>query len=419
MSSLSSDADATPARPLAGVRVLEYAQYVAGPFATMLLADLGADVVKVEPPHGDAWRRYEPFRDGHSRYFYALNRNKRSIVVDLKSEAGRAESERLIAEADAVVHNFPPRRARSYGLDRERVAQLNPSAVYCVVSALGSDGPQSELRAFDLVAQALAGLLLADVRVGDEVPHRAGGIAMADFTAGLLAAIAVLAGLVGRTGANGTAPALEVSLLGSALAVQAQSFVSVEAIDTPARAQRLAGPPMATREDLAVQGARTTAHDEIEPYYRAYRAADGFFVVACLTERQRRGVLAVTGGSDPYVGNPQAVPADAGERAERVAHTRRLEAAFAAGTAEQWVSRLRQAGVPAAEVRVLGQLFDDPQVVANGLVDRVEVPGVGPVRQLGSLFKVNGQTRPGGRPAPGLGQHTAEVLAELRADVIG
>lgn len=405
------------ALPLDGVRVLEYAQYVAGPFATMLLADLGADVVKVEPPGGDAWRRYEPFRDGHSRYFYALNRNKRSVVIDLKTEAGRSDSERLIAGADAVVHNFGDEQAAAFGLDRERVAELNPDAVWCAVSAFGSDGPQAGLKAFDLVAQALSGLLLADVRVGDEVPHRAGGIAMADFTAGLLAAVAVLAGLVGRGGERSRAPALEVSLLGAALAVQTQRFVSVESIDAPARERRLAGPPVATAEDLAAQAARTSAHDELEPYYRSYRAADGFFVLACLNERQRSGALAVTGLDDPYVANPQAPPADEAERSARVAHSRCLEQVFATATVQEWVGRLRAAGAPAAEVRVLEQLFDDPQVRANGLVDELNAPEVGAVRQLGALVKVDGRTPACRRPAPGLGEHSTEVLEALRAGI--
>ena len=212
--------------PLDGIRVLEYAQYVAGPFAGMLLADLGADVIKVEPPAGDAWRRYEPFADGESRYFYALNRNKRSVVIDLKDQKGREASRALIRTADAVLHNVPPDRARRFGLDRESVHDANPAAVWCCVSALGSDGPEASLTAFDLVAQALSGLLMAGARDSDRVPQRAGGIAMADFTAGLLAAIAVLAGLLGR-GRDG-ARGLEVSLLGAALAVQAQRFVSVE-----------------------------------------------------------------------------------------------------------------------------------------------------------------------------------------------
>ncbi|MDQ6819737.1 MAG: CoA transferase [Actinomycetota bacterium] len=409
---------AGPPLPLDGIRVLEYAQYVAGPFAGMLLADLGADVIKVEAPAGDAWRRYEPFGDGESRYFHALNRNKRSVVIDLKSEQGREHSERLIAGADAVIHNFPPETAAAYGLDRASVGELNPRAVWCCVSAFGSAGPASDLRAFDLVAQALSGLLLADVRPGDTVPRRAGGIAMADFTAGLLAALAVLAGLlsVGRNGRGGTG--LEVSLLGAALAVQAQRFVSVESIDAPARSSRAGGPPFATPADLAAHAARTVAGEELEPYYRAYRAADGFFVVACLNDRQRRAVLAVTGTSDRFVSNPQAPPADGAERSERVAHVRAVEDVFAGQPLGVWIARLRGAGVPSAEVRTLDQLYDDPQAQANGLVASVQAPGIGTVRQLGSVFKVDGRAAPVDRPAPTLGQHTAEILGELGAQVL-
>ena len=209
----------TPAQlPLAGLRALEYAQYVAGPFAGMLLADLGADVIKVEPPEGDAWRHYEPFAAGESRYFYALNRNKRSVVLDLKDADGLRASRALIRTADVVLHNFPPARARRFELDRETVREVNPAAVWCCVSALGSDGPEAELTAFDLVAQALSGLLIANANGADPVPQRAGGIAVADFTAGLLAAIAALArpgrsrvragqrlrGLAARCGARGS-----------------------------------------------------------------------------------------------------------------------------------------------------------------------------------------------------------------------
>ncbi len=255
----------TSALPLDGIRVLEYAQYVAGPFAGMLLADLGADVIKVEPPAGDAWRRYEPFAEGESRYFYALNRNKRSVVIDLKDPEGRAASAALIRTADVVLHNLPPHRARRFGLDRDQVREVNPGAVWCCVSALGSDGPEAALPAFDLVAQALSGLLLANAHDSDPVPQRAGGIAMADFTAGLLAAIAALAGLAGRRpeGAHG----VEVSLLGAALAVQTQRFVSVETLDRTSREERTAAPKSA--DDLrrlarptghTTSSSRTTAH---------------------------------------------------------------------------------------------------------------------------------------------------------------
>jgi crotonobetainyl-CoA:carnitine CoA-transferase CaiB-like acyl-CoA transferase len=379
----------TPRLPLHGIRVLEYAQYVAGPFAGLLLADLGADVIKVEPPEGDAWRRYEPFAPGESRYFYALNRNKRSVVIDLKDPEGRRASRALIAGADAVLHNFPPERARRFELDRGRVREVNPGAVWCCVSALGSDGPEASLTAFDLVAQALSGLLLAGARPSDPVPQRAGGIAMADFTAGMLAAIAVLAGLAGRT--QDAAPGLEVSLLGAALAVQTQRFVSVEA----------AGSPTATADDL-------------EPYYRAYRAADGFLVLACLSERQRRAAAGVLGLDDPWAANPQAPPADPEERDRRMALVAAFEARIAADGAPHWVARFRAAGAPASEVRPLDALFEHDQVTANGLVHTVTRDGVGPVKLLGSLFKVDGVATPPDRAIPGLGEHTEEVLGACR-----
>jgi crotonobetainyl-CoA:carnitine CoA-transferase CaiB-like acyl-CoA transferase len=392
------------ALPLDGLRVLEYAQYVAGPFAGMLLADLGADVVKVEAPAGDAWRRYQPFATGESRYFYALNRNKRSVVLDLKTAAGRQASRALIARADAVLHNFPLERARRYGLDRDSVLAANPRAAWCVVSALGTDGPEAALTAFDLVAQALSGLLLADARPGDEIPRRAGGIAMADFTAGLLAAISILAGLVGRRDA---APGVEVSLLGAALAVQAQRFVAVDG-DARAPARELATP-----DDLADHGARVRASEELEPYYRAYRAADGFFVLTCLNEAQRRTTLRLLGLDDPFVTDPQAVPTCEAERASRVQLVRRFEAILAREPAGHWIRRLRAAGVPAAQVRTLDQLYDDPQAHANGLVQDVAAPAGDVVRLLGGVFKVDGAPVTARRGVPALGQHTAEVLAEL------
>ena len=397
--------------PLAGLRVVEYAQYVAGPFAGMLLADLGADVIKVEPPDGDAWRRYEPFAPGQSRYFYGLNRNKRSVVIDLKTEDGVRASTSLIRSCDAVLHNFPPDRALRFGLDRAAVRECNPDAVWCCVSALGSDGPQSSLTAFDLVAQAMSGLLLAGAQEHDSPPQRAGGIAIADFTAGLLAAIAVLAGLVRRS--RTTAPGIEVSLLGAALAVQAQRFVSVDGLDPAPPRDPLDRLAPATEADLAalLDGRRDV--DGLEPYYRSYRARDGYFVLACLHERQRRAAGAILGLDDPWAANPQARPANPDERARRVALVEEFERRLALEPAADWIRRFRAVGVPAAQVQRLDQLFEHEQVDANGLVATVD-GGAGPVRLLGSVFKVDDVTGPVG-PIPGLGEHTEEVLSECTA----
>ncbi len=390
--------------PLAGLRVLDYGQYVAAPFATMLLSDLGADVIKVEPPRGDEWRRYHPFRPGESRYFYALNRGKRSIGLDLKTPEGRERSRELISTADALVHNCLSDRARSFGLDHDSVRDVNPSCVVVCVSAFGSDGPDSNRPAYDLIGQALSGLLLADPRPGDTLPRRTGGLALADFTAGLLAALAVTAGLTGR---NEGAQHIEVSLLGAALALQAQRFVSVDGVDEPLGGRRPAG-----RAELAELTARVEALEALDPYYRAHACADGFIALACLNTAQRLQVCQLLGLADPFAGNPQADPADDDERTRRGAHVRAVEAGFAVLGAREAVEALAARRVPASEVRGLDQLFDDPQVTANGLVQTVDQAGVGPVTLLGNLFKIDGSAAGLGCPAPALGEHAAELLGE-------
>jgi crotonobetainyl-CoA:carnitine CoA-transferase CaiB-like acyl-CoA transferase len=397
--------------PLRGLRVLDYGQYVAAPFATMLLSDLGADVVKVEPPRGDEWRRYDPFQPGESRYFYALNRGKRSVAVDLKTPEGRERSRELIGSADALVHNCLPERARRFGLDRDSVHEVNPRCVTVCVSAFGSDGPDSDRPAYDLIGQALSGLLLADPRPGDTVPRRTGGLALADFTAGVLAALSVTAGLLGR---DESAPDIEVSLLGAALALQAQRFVSVDGIDGEPEAARgeaaARAEGEAARAALGAAAARVEALEALDPYYRAHACADGFVALACLNTSQRLRVCELFGLEDPFAGNPQAPPTGEEERGRRSDHVRAVEDGFARLSVREAVDALAARGVPAGEVRSLDQLFDDEQVLANGLVQTVEQPDVGPVRLLGSPFKVDGRISAGGRPAPALDQHAGELL---------
>lgn len=407
------DATSTAASPLplVGLRVLDYSQFVAGPLAAMLLADLGADVIKVEPPAGDAYRHYEPLGDGESRRFYALNRNKRSIVCDLKTEQGRAVSRALIASADAVIHNSPPSRAALFGLDAEAVRQVNPAAVVAVVSAFGSDGPQAGRVGYDLIAQAYSGLLMADARLDDEVPRRSGGIPYSDITAGLLACISVTAGLAARDSAH--RPHLEVSLLGAALATQVQTFVRTSNDQHPPTGQV----PLVTPSDLAEVASGIAEHDALEPYYRCYEASDGFFALACLTLAQRERVLGLLDLHDAYAANPQAPPTSPDERAARAALAQQFAALFRARPVGHWVTRLGAANVPAGDVRLVRQLFDDDQVRDNGLVGQVQQRRGGTVDLLGSLFKVDG-ARPGApAPAPGLGEHTAQLLDELSQPV--
>ena len=278
----------------------------------------------------------------------------------------------------------------------------NPRCVAVCVSAFGSSGPDADRPAYDLIGQALSGLLLADPRAGDTVPRRTGGLALADFTAGLLAALAVAAGLIGR---GERAPEVEVSLLGAALALQAQRFVAVDGRDDPGPAGSFAD-----RDDLEALAGRVESLEALDPYYRAHACADGFVALACLNAEQRHQVCELLGLEDTFASNPQAAPVDAAERERRAAHVRAVEEGFARLEVREAVAALAALRVPASEVRGLGQLFDDEQVRANGLVQTVEQPGVGAVRLLGSVFKVDGAAATANRPAPPLDAHADELL---------
>ncbi len=395
--------------PLEGLRVLDYAQYVAGPFAAMLLADLGAEVIKVEPPRGDAWRHYEPVTADGGKWFLSLNRNKKSVVADLKTVAGQEFSRALMRSADVVIHNMPPTRAEQFGLDRESVKATNPDAVWCCVSAFGSDGPDSATLGYDLIAQAASGLLLADARADDDVPRRSGGIAMADLTAGLLTFSAALLGLTDRfRRGDDDEPArgVEVSLLGAALAVQVQRFVSVgEAVAT-----EQAFCDKARLEEIA---AGVVESDELEPYYRCYRASDGFLALACLNLAQRVKVQELLGIDDPWAADPQAKPADVTEYSTRSGLKHRFAEVFSTQPVAHWIGRCEEQGIPAGPVRDIAHAHDAEQVRANGLVQKLDQPGFGTVSLLGALFKIDGAATAHARTAPRLGEHTETLREQL------
>jgi crotonobetainyl-CoA:carnitine CoA-transferase CaiB-like acyl-CoA transferase len=394
--------------PLAGVVVADYSQYVAGPVCTLLLADLGADVIKVEPPQGDQWRRQEPCGPDTSRPFVALNRNKRSVVIDLKSAEGRRDSRALIATADVVVHNCPSVRAERFGLDRASVLAANPRAVVVAISAFGSDGPDGGTAGYDLAAQAASGLLMADARVGDCVPVRAGGIAMTDFSAGMLAAVAALAGLAGAR-ESGVGCELETSLLGAALTLQIQRFVS--ASDQPGSAgNRGCG---ATRGDLAAVADQAGLEQRINPYYRAYRTVDGFIAIACLNLAQRRGLLDEFGLEDRAAENPDEPPPSTADTQRRERLTRTIADALAQRRTHEWIARLGVRRVPCQTVRTLDSMFASEQARANGLVQQISQPDLGDIYLLGSPFKLDGASLTARRPAPSRGEHTDAVLGAL------
>lgn len=391
--------------PLEGVRVVEYAQYVAGPLCGVLLADLGADVVKAEPPSGDGYRHVMPVAPGVGRYFVPLNRGKRSVVVDLKTEDGRSSSARLLASADVVVHNFPPARARRFGLDWDDVHAAHPALVVGRVSSFGSSGPLADAPAYDLVAQARAGLLTAHASPGDEVPLRAGGIPMADLTAGFLLASGVLAALV-RARESGEGELVDVSLLAAAMAVQLQDLVWLRGEGDGAESRT------ADRAHLEARAAEIAGGVAMNPYYRCFEAADGFVAVACLNLVQRRALLDLFELTDSTIEAPDVVPDDRAVLAAKVELTGAIANAFSARSTAEWLERLGSVGVPCGPVQQREGIHSDPQVVAEQLIGVIDQPGLGPVRLLAPFVRVGSEVH-AASAAPELGADTEVVLTEL------
>jgi crotonobetainyl-CoA:carnitine CoA-transferase CaiB-like acyl-CoA transferase len=394
--------------PLQGVRVLEYAQYVAGPLCGLLLADLGADVVKVEPPSGDAYRQVMAATPGWGRFFVPLNRGKRSVVLDLKTPGGRDASVALLASADIVVHNFPPARAQAFGLDWETLHALQRALVVGQVTAYGSEGPLAGARAYDLVAQAHAGLLTAHASPGDRAPVRAGGIPIADLTAGHLLASGVLAALV-RARGEGLGELVEVSLLAAALAVQVQDLVWLEGEGGGGTSKP------ATKDDLDARAAEIALGVDMNPYYRCYAAADGYLAVACLNLAQRRAFVDLFGLTDATIEGPDLVPDEDAVLAGKLELTAAIVDTVGKGTVEEWLERLAAAGVPCGPVHMRETVHADRQVAAAELVRELEQPGLGAIRLLGPVVRFGRTGDSTMRPAPELGADTATVLAEVGA----
>ena len=336
-----------------------------------------------------------------------LNRGKRSVVLDLKSEEGPGALQAVIATADVVVHNTPraarcdvrPRLgARCTPLGRRSSSASSPR------SARTGHSPGAP--AYDLVAQGRSGLLTSHASHGDTVPVRAGGIPMADLTAGHLLASGVLAALVRARRRPPRASLVEVSLLGAALAVQIQDLVWIgDDADGAARP--------ATRADLRARADEIAGGLAMNPYYRCFEASDGFLAVACLNLQQRRAFLELFGLDDAHDRGARSRPGGGVRAGEQAGVTAAVERAFAAEPVEAWLVRLGAAGRAGRAVLVRESVHADAQVRANGLVQELEQPGLGRVAVLGGVFRLDGEDPPAVRPAPALGADTAAVLREV------
>lgn len=331
--------------PLAHLRVLDLTQFLSGPFATQILGDLGAEIVKIEAPDGDMTRRLPPhFVGEESAYYLSVNRNKKSIAVDLKTEAGKQLVIDLALASDIVVENFRPGVLERLGLSHEDIRQKKPELVWCSISGFGQSGPYRNRPAYDMIVQALSGGMSITGEV-DGIPVRS-GIPIGDLGAGLYAVIGILAAQAGKS-SNGEGNYIDVSMLDCQVAMLCYQAAYY----------------LVSRQAPKRQG---TGHDSI-PTYRSFTCGDGSdFVTTANTERMWRRLCDV-------IGRPE-LPADArfltNERrnANREALWEILEVEFLGKSAEEWVEDLREAEIPAAVVNTLDRSLTDPQVLHRDMV---------------------------------------------------
>ena len=375
--------------PLAGVRVAEFCQVLAGPFCGALLADMGADVIKVESPEGDLMRAWPPMVEGYSQYFASVNRNKRSVAFDLKDPGGLEAARELALSADVVIENFRPGVMAKFGLDHAALAKTKPSLVYCSVSAFGQTGPRAKEGGFDMTVQAMSGVMSVTGEPGGR-PAKC-GIPIADFTAGLYAAYAIAAALCKVRGGE-PGDYIDVSMLGGMLGI------------AHLQTSELFG----TGRDPVPLG---SAHPMNAPY-AAFRCRDGYFALAAgtnkLWEAACDGIRRADLTRDARFGTPALRAKHQNELSDL------LETEFAKYDAADLLSMFRERGVPCAPINNYTQVLADPQVEHMGWVERMTLPNGAQSKVMISPQRVSGVKLGVYRDPPALGQHTEEVLAELR-----
>lgn len=374
--------------PLQGIRVVEFCQVLAGPFAGCLLADMGADVIKVESPDGDLMRQWPPILDGYSQYFASVNRNKRSVVLDLKTETDRAAARKLALSADILLENFRPGVMAKFGLDYAALAKDHPALVYCSVSAFGQTGPRATEGGFDMTVQAMSGVMSVTGE-RDGRPAKC-GIPIADFSAGLYAAFSAAAALH-KARSTGHGDYVDVSMLGSMLSIA--NLQTSELFGTGRDPVRLG-----------------SAHPMNAPY-AAFCCRDGYFALAAGTNKLWEAACEVISRSDLPEDPRFTTPALRAQHQDALREV--LEAEFVNYDANDLLSRMNARGVPCAPLYNYSQVLADPQVKHMEWVQNLTLPNGVASKTVISPQRVSGQRLDVRRGPPALGAHTAEILAEL------
>ena len=375
--------------PLEGVRVLDLTNVMAGPYCSMVLGDLGAEVIKLENPEGDSTRNFEPKVNGESYCFAVLNRNKKSISLDLKDARGKEIVLKLAATCDIVLENFRPGVVKKLGIDYDSLRQVNPSIIYASMSGFGQTGPYGRKGGFDIIAQGMSGLMMMTGYPGGK-PAKV-GIAMHDIACGVTTLYGLLGAYIGKL-RHGQGQYLETSLLEAGMAWCIWEFGAY-----------FGGGELPT--------ATGTRHRRSAPY-QAFRSKDGYVTIGASGDKLWRAFVT------QVVEQPQWLEDPRFERNPlRVKNADALEALIEAILVTQptayWVGKLDAAGVPGGPVYTYDQTLRDPQVLHRKMVHELEHPVIGPMKTLGLPLKSSGELTTIRQPAPLLGQHSRAILGSL------
>ncbi len=375
--------------PLAGIKVVEFCQVAAGPFCGMLLADYGAEVVKVEPPEGDAMRQWPPVNGGYSENFASINRGKKSVALDLKNPADRDFARALVLESDVLVENNRPGVMQRLGLGWDWFGPRKPALVYCSISAFGQVGPRATEGGFDLTIQAATGVMSVTGEP-DGAPVKC-GVPLSDFAAGLYAAFSIAA-LIARVKAGGPGGTIDVPMFATTIAIAA--LQTSEYFGTGRNPRKLG-----------------SAHPRNAPY-QAYRAADGWFAIAAGNNKLWQAVCHAVGMRE-WQDDPRFASTTLRATNQAVLKDM-LEARFATAGVAAWLERFRAAGVPCAPINGYAEALADPQAAHLGLVLPATLPGGQVTRTVGCPVRLDGEAVAVRTTYPALGEHTAQVRATTK-----
>lgn len=403
--------------PLSGIKVLEFSQIIAGPFCCMLLSDMGADVTKFEPVEGEPWRLFNELVPGESRTFASLNRGKQSISIDMSQPDAQQVIHRMVEDTDVVVINYRPGVAEQLGIDYDTLSAINPRIVYCENTAFGRKGPLAQRGGYDIVVQAMTGLMAGEGKMDGEVPMAAYP-APIDYATGIQMSNSICAALFHRE-RTGKGQRIDCTLMGTALAMQTSQFTWIEAFDSEII------PPLLEEVKEARQQMLSFAEQQqvrwkYRPkppgniYYRVYQTADGFIALGALSHGLRKKVLTATGLHDPrFQEDGTFVLAPEGWETMGPKLVEEAEALFRTKTTDEWGRLLQDVGVPSGPVFFIEELFEHPQATENGLVQNLEHAILGPMRMVAPPFQMSDTRLAAQGPSPVLGADTDTKLSAL------